>query len=106
MNAPADIPPLDLMDRYYLAKGPCCAGCDFWRSETPRWGRCTRGAPIERGIVFDLGGDGCHEMLLTYPRTVRSWWCGGFRDAFDWTLLGVPLPPWRKQSPDPTDPPF
>lgn len=79
----------EFIDRFYIAHGPCCAGCDWWRSLNTRAGDCHRIAPVagsERAAMLGMHGvsasiDAGHAM------TLRDHYCGEFRDEFDWTSL-------------------
>lgn len=79
------------MDREYWRYGQCCAGCDFWNSQAGGTGEC-RGAGMVPG----------HEVLASvgiiswsgpvkpgYPLTSSDYWCGRFRDDFDWSALSA-----------------
>lgn len=92
-----------LLDQFYWSRGPCCAGCDWWRHHNSLVGECTRSAPVsdaERwGMIGFVGAS-----LATgagHPMTRRDHHCGEFRDSFDWSSLpsayqrqvGARLPP-------------
>lgn len=36
----------ELLDKFYFAHGPSCAGCDWWRSLNSRVGECLKSAPV------------------------------------------------------------
>lgn len=79
-------------DSMYADIGPCCAGCDWWRSAYFQAGECTRSAPVsgnsERWYLvmgevtfFDLPETSGH--IMTPPQ----YRCGEFKDTFDWQTL-------------------
>ena len=77
-------------DRIYWQNGPCCAGCDHWRSSGGLFGDCTAGPIIS-------GHDVARSMGWTwytwtpppgYPVTDHLHKCGLFKDDFDWQTLG------------------
>jgi len=77
-------------DRLYWAHGPCCAGCDHWRSEAGETGECTAagiasGADVLRsmGITFSS-----YLPAPGFPSSCATDHCGLFRDDFDWASLG------------------
>lgn len=66
------------IDRFYFERGPCCAGCDWWRHINSVAGICER-----------------------YPKhqhKTRDQHCGEFKDEFEWS--GLPLV-YRKRVGDP-----
>lgn len=77
------------MDRFYMERGPCCAGCDHWRYINAVVGECLASPPVsgnERISMLGMQGlslPGAGGHILT----VREHHCGGFRDTFDWTTL-------------------
>ena len=93
----------EFLDAFYFKHGPCCAGCDFWRSMSSYAGECTRSAPVsdsERWAM--LGITSCSlNAGAGHVVTVRDHHCGDFRDDFDWASLplayrkriGAPTPP-------------
>lgn len=76
-------------DRLYWTSGKCCSGCDHWQSEMGNIGSC-----IDAGIV---SGDQVMRSLGSYfssympppgfPLTKAEFYCGQFRDDFDWSTL-------------------
>lgn len=82
----------EFIDRFYFAHGPCCAGCDWWRSFDSSTGECLKSAPvsgIERWAV--LGIDWCSMPLPSgHIMTKRDHHCGDFKDEFDWQSLPLP----------------
>jgi hypothetical protein len=82
----------ELHDTFYWANGPCCAGCDFWRSINSLVGECTNSkiiSGVERasmlGFEWTTGNFGSGHAL-----TKRDYVCGKFKDGFDWSTLPVP----------------
>lgn len=87
-----DDPMQEAIDRFYFAHGPCCAGCDWWRSISSLVGECTKSAPvsdIDRWAMLGI------ERCSLFPGaghaiTGREHHCGEFKDDFDWTSLPLP----------------
>lgn len=79
-----------ILDAFYWQNGPCCAGCDWWRSLNALAGECTRSAPapaVERGAMIGIS-DGCSLSIgAGHTLTTREHRCGEFADAFDWSAL-------------------
>lgn len=76
----------NLIDEFYLANGPCCAGCDHWRWLNTVAGECHKSAPVGGQDRFTATG-----MELISARvasghivTERSYHCGDFVDTHDW----------------------
>lgn len=98
------------IDRFYFQHGPCCAGCDWWRSLNSIVGECTQSAPVsvaERWAMLGM----CSVSLSAgagHIVTPREHLCGKFKDDFDWSSLplpyrlriGAPLPETRKRRED------
>jgi len=90
------------IDAFYMTHGPCCAGCDWWRSINVGAGECTRSAPVSsRERVAMLGMESCSLAIgAGHAMTPREHLCGEFKDDFDWSSLtpwyrrkvGAPLP--------------
>lgn len=79
----------EFVDRFYAARGPCCAGCDHWRHLNSMVGECHRAAPVASG---DRAGMlGIHGSSLDpgagHILTRRDHRCGEFTDTFDWSSL-------------------
>jgi hypothetical protein len=89
------------VDRYYFSHGPCCAGCDWWRSLSSQVGDCTKSAPVDGPTRWEIVGIERCSMKLPggHIVTAREHVCGDFKDEFDWSSL--PLP-YRKLVGDPT----
>lgn len=80
------------VDRFYMKHGPCCAGCDHWRSYNSTAGECIKSAPVagrERMAML-----GIEMVSLTagagHAFTKRDHVCGEFADTFDWSSLPLP----------------
>lgn len=76
-------------DRYYFQRGPCCAGCDWWRSINSKAGDCTRSAPVSGHDRWEMLGITKCSLKLTAGHVVTAYdhVCGDFKDEFDWTTL-------------------
>jgi len=79
-------------DRFYFQRGPCCAGCDWWRSLNSRVGECTKSAPVAGRTRYAMLGMEGSSLLLTagHVLTRMDHDCGDFKDDFDWTSLPLP----------------
>jgi hypothetical protein len=71
-----------IVDAFYKAHGPCCAGCDHWRWHNSLAGECIRTVPttgIERFTML-----GVESSSLTsgagHIMTPRDHVCGEFKD--------------------------
>jgi len=75
------------IDAFYHAKGPCCAGCDWWRWHSALLGECTRSAPVSADETIGmLGIKGFSGPLEAgHVLTPREHFCGEFRDTYLWT---------------------
>jgi hypothetical protein len=82
----------EFLDRFYFERGPCCAGCDWWRSLNSIAGECTRSAPVKPKERYAMLGIQGSSILPTagHVLTKRDHFCGDFKDEFDWTSLPVP----------------
>ena len=79
-------------DAFYMRHGPCCAGCDWWRSISGLIGDCTRSAPVsgaERMGMLDIAWSSL-PIEAGHVITERAHVCGEFKDTFDWTSLPLP----------------
>lgn len=90
----------EYLDSFYFQHGPCCAGCDFWRSINSQTGECNRSAPVsaqERAAMLNI--QNCSlDIGAGHVLTQRAHHCGDFKDDFDWSSL--PLA-YRKRVGDP-----
>lgn len=76
-------------DRFYIAHGPCCAGCDWWSGTNGVVGDCTRSAPVpgaQRFAMLGITGSSL-PMAAGHVMTPREHKCGEFKDEFDWSTL-------------------
>jgi len=82
----------EFLDRFYFQNGPCCAGCDWWRSMSSLTGECTKAAIVPGKERMDALGISWTSQRVTsgHPITDRSYKCGQFKDEFDWTTLPLP----------------
>lgn len=89
------------VDRFYFRHGPCCAGCDWWRSISPLVGDCTKSKLVSGQERWDAIGIDKASLRLPagHVITKRDHVCGNFKDEFDWTSL--PLP-YRQRVGDPS----
>jgi len=74
-----------LIDAFYHAHGPCCAGCDWWRWHSSLVGECTRSAPVSAeetiAILFPEGFFS-GEVKAGHILTPREHVCGDFKDTY------------------------
>lgn len=82
----------EFLDRLYFRNGPCCAGCDWWRSFNSGVGECTKSAPVsdvERWAM--MGITNCSIPPASGHIVTKSdHVCGDFKDEFDWSALPLP----------------
>jgi hypothetical protein len=80
------------LDRFYFRRGPCCAGCDWWRSLSSLVGECTNSKIIGGAERWDMIGiESCSLRLKAgHAITQRDHVCGNFKDEFDWASLPLP----------------
>ena len=76
-------------DRFYFERGPCCAGCDWWRSINSRVGECTKNAPVDGKTRWAMLNISRVSMDLEpgHIATAHDHICGDFKDDFDWSSL-------------------
>jgi len=82
----------ELLDRFYWDRGPCCAGCDWWRHISANAGDCTRSAPVsgpDRVSMLGIVSSSC-DFGSGHIVTPRDHVCGEFKDEFDWSSLPLP----------------
>lgn len=79
----------ETLDRFYFSNGPCCAGCDWWRSIGAVVGECTRSAPVSAKERLALIGIEWSSLRLGagHVLTKSDHKCGEFKDEFDWGAL-------------------
>jgi len=93
------------IDAFYWERGPCCAGCDWWRHLNSVLGDCTKSAPVTAEDRYGMTGFSSPTLLPSagHVITPREHVCGDFKDEFDWSSLtmayrkdvGAPLDPKR-----------
>lgn len=79
----------ELADRFYTLNGPCCAGCDWWRSAKSVAGECIKSTPVageQRYAMLGVSGTSL-PMGAGHILTFREHHCGDFKDDFDWSSL-------------------
>jgi len=78
-------------DRLYWTNGPCCAGCDHWRSDTGNLGRCTAAGIVSGDqVMASMGIEFCsYTPRPGFPMTKADFHCGMFEDDFDWSSLPI-----------------
>ena len=79
-------------DRLYHERGPCCAGCDWWRSLNSKAGECQKSAPVpgrERYAMLGIEGSSL-ALVAGHVLTRADHVCGDFKDEFDWQSLPLP----------------
>lgn len=93
----------EIIDRFYFSTGPCCAGCDWWRSINVQVGECTRSAPMSGNDRQSMIGIDWSSLRLGagHLLTPISHKCGEFKDEFDWSSLP---PHYRRTVGDPKAP--
>jgi hypothetical protein len=77
------------LDTFYFKNGPCCAGCDWWRSISYLSGECSKSAPMsgrDRWALLGVSGSSLH-LGAGHPLTNRDHHCGDFKDEFEWSAL-------------------
>jgi hypothetical protein len=79
-------------DRFYFSHGPCCAGCDWWRSLNSMAGECTKSAPVKGETRYAMLGIEGSSLKLNagHILTRMDHHCGDFKDGFDWQTLPLP----------------
>lgn len=72
-----------MVDRFYAAHGPCCAGCDNWRWINTVVGECIKSAPVSgRERMAMLGMEGYQiNPGAGHIMTQRDHVCGEFVDT-------------------------
>lgn len=79
----------EMIDRFYVENGPCCAGCDHWQSLNSWAGLCTMSkiAPAsERVAMLGITGSSLN-IGAGHAMTPHDHLCGLFADEFDWSSL-------------------
>lgn len=77
------------IDRFYAERGPCCAGCDHWAHLNVLVGECQAGPPVgSADRMLGLRIEGCSIPIgAVRVLTLRDYFCGAFKDEFDWQSL-------------------
>lgn len=86
----ADDADQEILDTFYFSKGPCCAGCDWWRHWNALTGECVRHAPRPAPEVHSCLYFEGSNSAGGHPVTSRDYHCGDFKDEFDWSTLPLP----------------
>lgn len=82
----------EVLDTFYFRNGPCCAGCDWWRSLSSLVGECHRSAMVsgeDRMLALDISSSSL-AFGAGHAITRRAHHCGEFKDDFDWTTMPLP----------------
>jgi len=81
----------EFIDRFYWTNGPCCAGCEWWRSLNSRVGECRKSRPASDGERWAMLGIESSSLRTGagHVMTKREHRCGEFKDDFDWSTLPV-----------------
>ncbi|MES2973386.1 MAG: hypothetical protein V4757_07245 [Pseudomonadota bacterium] len=72
----------EMVDRFYAAHGPCCAGCDWWRHFNSMVGECIRTVPVggvQRIAMLGITGSSL-QPGAGHIMTPRDHVCGEFKD--------------------------
>lgn len=81
----------ELCDREYWTRGQCCAGCDYWQSDMGGIGGCAAAGIVSGDqVMASIGVSFCsYTPPPGLPLTKLHFWCGKFKDDFDWPSLDV-----------------
>ena len=80
------------LDKFYFAKGKCCACCDYWRTNgIGITGECTNSKIISsKERLGFLGWRNCTlDIGAGHAITRRDYVCGQFKDSFNWESLPI-----------------
>jgi hypothetical protein len=82
----------EILDRFYVEHGPCCAGCDWWFHTNSLIGECHKSAPVSAEERYSIVQMDWHTWRFRdadagHILTNREHHCGDFKDEFDWTTL-------------------
>jgi hypothetical protein len=72
-----------IINAFYEANGPCCAGCDWWRWHNSAAGECIKTAPVsgtERLSMLGMTGISC-AVGAGHIMTPREHYCGEFKNT-------------------------
>lgn len=77
------------IDTFYWKNGPCCAGCDWWRTINGMVGLCHGSEPVSGEARADMLGITFSSLRVGagHIMTKRDHHCGKFKDEFDWSSL-------------------
>lgn len=78
-------------DRDYWRYGPRCSGCDHWQSAMGNSGHCTAAGIVSGEQVLKSAGivSCSYTPAPGFPITNADFYCGLFRDDFDWSSLDL-----------------
>ena len=82
----------EILDAFYFRAGPCCAGCDWWRSLSSLVGECHRSAMVsgeDRMLALGISSSSL-AFGAGHAVTERAHHCGEFKDEFNWQDLPLP----------------
>lgn len=76
-------------DTEYWTFGKCCFGCDHWQSNMGNIGHCVESGIVSgENVMKSLGVDFCtYTPPPGFPMTKGEFYCGKFKDDFDWSSL-------------------
>lgn len=79
----------EILDSFYWKRGPCCAGCDWWRHVNGLVGECRKSASVstEQRAAFLGITSSTIPAEPGHILTRRGDHCGDFKDKFDWRSL-------------------
>ena len=82
----------EFIDTFYWKNGPCCAGCDNWRSLNSHVGECLASAPVSDDARLAMLGIDLFSLRMGagHALTRKDHHCGAFKDDFDWSSLPLP----------------
>jgi len=71
-----------IIDNFYAAHGPCCAGCDWWHHMNSLVGECHASAPVsgEQRIAMLGISNASIPLGAGHVMTSREHHCGSFKD--------------------------
>lgn len=76
-------------DNLYWSRGQCCAGCDHWQSDMGMSGSCSAAGIVSgEEVLRSTGITFCsYTPPPGFPLTHGDFYCGKFKDDFDWSEL-------------------
>lgn len=77
------------MDTDYWSNGQRCSGCDYWQSSEGKVGECSAAGILSGAERVKLIGINfiSYTPEPGFPYTRHNFWCGKFKDGFDWSSL-------------------